>query len=75
MTALGDVARGDEWIVEAFGCDAERLADRASLAALLDRVAAGELRVNIETAIPLERAPESFAAFADGTLGKVLITR
>ena len=45
------------------------------LAALLDRVAAGTLRVNIETAIPLERAPEAFAAFADGTLGKVLITR
>ena len=38
MTALGDVARGDEWIVEAFGCDAERLADRGSLAALLDRM-------------------------------------
>jgi len=45
------------------------------LAALLERVAKGELRVNIETAIPLERAPEAFAAFADGTLGKVLITR
>jgi NADPH:quinone reductase-like Zn-dependent oxidoreductase len=45
------------------------------LAALLARVATGELRVNIETAIPLERAPEAFAAFADGTLGKVLITR
>ena len=38
MNALGDVARGDEWIVEAFGCDAERLADRASLAALSDRM-------------------------------------
>ena len=38
MNALGDVARGDEWIVEAFGCDAERLADRASLAALIDRM-------------------------------------
>jgi NADPH:quinone reductase-like Zn-dependent oxidoreductase len=45
------------------------------LAALLDQVAAGALRVNIETAIPLERAPEAFAAFADGTLGKVLLTR
>lgn len=45
------------------------------LAALLERVAKGELRVNIETAIPLDRAPEAFAAFADGTLGKVLITR
>ena len=38
MNALGDVARGDEWIVEAFGCDAERLTDHASLAALLDRM-------------------------------------
>jgi NADPH:quinone reductase-like Zn-dependent oxidoreductase len=45
------------------------------LAALLDQVAAGALRVNIGTAIPLERAPEAFAAFADGTLGKVLVTR
>jgi hypothetical protein len=36
---------------------------------------AREVHVNIETAIPLERAPEAFAAFADGTLGKVLITR
>jgi NADPH:quinone reductase-like Zn-dependent oxidoreductase len=45
------------------------------LAALLAQVAAGTLRVNIETAIPLDRAPEAFAAFADGTLGKVLITR
>ena len=38
MSALGDVVRGDEWVVEAFGCDAERLADRAALAALLDRI-------------------------------------
>ncbi len=38
MTARGDVARGDEWIVEAFGCDAERLADRAVLASLFDRM-------------------------------------
>ena len=41
----------------------------------LPTLAAGTLRVNIETAIPLDRAPEAFAAFADGTLGKVLITR
>jgi NADPH:quinone reductase-like Zn-dependent oxidoreductase len=45
------------------------------LAALLEQVAAGNLRVNVETAIPLERAPEAFAAFADGTLGKVLVTQ
>jgi S-adenosylmethionine decarboxylase len=38
VTALGDVVRGDEWVVEAFGCDAERLADRATLAALVDRM-------------------------------------
>ena len=38
MTALDAVARGDEWVVEAFGCDAERLADRTALAALFDRM-------------------------------------
>ena len=38
MTALEAVARGDEWVVEAFGCDAERLADRTALAALFDRM-------------------------------------
>jgi S-adenosylmethionine decarboxylase len=38
VSALGDVVRGDEWVVEAFGCDAEPLADRAALAALLDRM-------------------------------------
>lgn len=36
------------------------------LAALLERVAKGELRVNIETAIPLDLAPDAFAAFAEG---------
>jgi NADPH:quinone reductase-like Zn-dependent oxidoreductase len=45
------------------------------LTALLTRVATGDLRANIETAIPLDRAAEAFAAFADGTLGKVLVTR
>ena len=38
MTALGDLARGDEWVVEAFGCSAERLADRDVLTGLLDRM-------------------------------------
>lgn len=38
MTALGDLARGDEWVVEAFGCSAARLADRGVLGALLDRM-------------------------------------
>ena len=45
------------------------------IATLLDHAAKGEIRVNIETAVPLERAPEAFAVFADGTLGKVLIAR
>jgi S-adenosylmethionine decarboxylase len=38
VSALGEAGRGDEWIVEAFGCDAERLADRGLLVALLDRM-------------------------------------
>lgn len=38
MSALGDAGRGDEWIVEAFGCEAGRLADRELLVALLDRM-------------------------------------
>jgi S-adenosylmethionine decarboxylase len=38
VSALGNVARGDEWNFAAFGCDPERLADRAPLAALLDRM-------------------------------------
>ena len=45
------------------------------LAELLSHVASGKLRVNLEAAIPLERAQEALGAFADGTLGKVLITR
>ena len=38
MTALGGLARGDEWVVEAFGCSAERLADRETIEGLLDRM-------------------------------------
>jgi S-adenosylmethionine decarboxylase len=38
VTTPGDFARGDEWIVEAFGCSAERLADRATLLGLFDRM-------------------------------------
>ena len=38
MNARGDVAGGDAWLVAGLGCDAQRLADRASLAGLLDRV-------------------------------------
>lgn len=45
------------------------------LAQLLDHAASGKLRVNVETTIPLERAPEALRAFAEGKLGKVLVTR
>jgi S-adenosylmethionine decarboxylase len=38
VTTLGDLARGDEWVVEAFGCSAERLADVDVITALLDRM-------------------------------------
>jgi NADPH:quinone reductase-like Zn-dependent oxidoreductase len=45
------------------------------LAHLLDLVATGKVRVNIEATVPLARAQQALALFADGTLGKVLITR
>jgi NADPH:quinone reductase-like Zn-dependent oxidoreductase len=45
------------------------------LARLLQLVAAAKLHVNVEATIPLDRAHEALALFADGTLGKVLITR
>jgi NADPH:quinone reductase-like Zn-dependent oxidoreductase len=45
------------------------------LARLLDHAASGKLRVNIEARVPLDRAHEAFKLFADGTLGKVLVTR
>lgn len=42
---------------------------------VLDHVASGNLRVNIEARVPLDRAHEALKTFADGTLGKVLIIR
>ena len=38
MSAPIELVRGDEWVVEAFGCDAERLADRTVIGSLLDRM-------------------------------------
>ena len=52
---------------------ADATADK--LAHLLDLVATGKLRVNVEATVPLEHAQDAFRVFADGTLGKVLITR
>jgi NADPH:quinone reductase-like Zn-dependent oxidoreductase len=86
--ALGAILKTGGAVASTLGATAEQFgredvtvatimaaATAEKLAALLERVANGEVRVNIETAIPLERAPEAFGAFADGTLGKVLITR
>lgn len=44
------------------------------LAHLLGLAASGGLRVNVETVVPLDRAAEALAAFADGTVGKILVT-
>jgi S-adenosylmethionine decarboxylase len=38
VSAPANLVRGDEWVVEAFGCDAGRLADRSAIGALLDRM-------------------------------------
>ncbi|MFF0143312.1 NADP-dependent oxidoreductase [Streptomyces sp. NPDC005227] len=46
----------------------------ATLAALADKAAAGELRIPVTATFPLERAPEAFDAFRAGTLGKITVT-
>jgi NADPH:quinone reductase-like Zn-dependent oxidoreductase len=73
-TTLGataeQVGRDD---VTVAGIMAAATADK--LTALLDHVAAGGLRVNIEARVPLDRTQDAFALFSDGTLGKVLVTR
>ncbi len=81
LRAGGTVASTLDATAEALGRDDVTLAPIMAaatadkLARLLDAVAGGKLRVNIEATIPLDRAHEALAAFADGTLGKVLITR
>lgn len=45
-----------------------------TLAALAELVAAGRLRVPIGAVYPLEQAPEAFAAFTRGALGKIAIS-
>jgi NADPH:quinone reductase-like Zn-dependent oxidoreductase len=86
--AIGTVVRSGGAVASTMGITSEQLgrddlsvnaimaaATAAKLAHLLDDVASGRLRVNIEGTVPLERAHEAFKVFADGTLGKVLITR
>ncbi|MFI7466046.1 NADP-dependent oxidoreductase [Nonomuraea sp. NPDC049646] len=45
-----------------------------TLGELAARVASGALRVPISATYPLEQAPEAFAAFRAGTLGKIAVT-
>jgi len=86
--AIGKVMRTGGAVVSTLGATTDQLgcdditvtaimaaATADKLARLLDDVASGKLRVNIEAAIPLERAHEALKTFADGTLGKVLVTR
>lgn len=45
-----------------------------TLSDLAEGVASGPLRVPVTTVYPLEQAPEAFAAFGAGTLGKIAIS-
>ncbi|MGV9385092.1 NADP-dependent oxidoreductase [Nonomuraea sp. NPDC003707] len=45
-----------------------------TLTALAAQVASGALRVPVTATFPLERAPEAFAAFGAGALGKLAVT-
>ncbi|MFF4357627.1 NADP-dependent oxidoreductase [Streptomyces sp. NPDC001604] len=45
-----------------------------TLTALAEQAAAGALRVPVTATYPLEQAPQAFAAFGAGTLGKLAVT-
>lgn len=85
---IGQVLRPGATVASTLGATSERFgrddvtvnaimasATAGKLATLLDRVADGTLRVNVEATVPLDRAHEAFETFAGGTLGKVLVTR
>jgi NADPH:quinone reductase-like Zn-dependent oxidoreductase len=85
---IGQVVRGGGAVASTLGATTEQVggsyvtvtgimaaATADKLASLLQHVAQGTIRVNIEARVPMERTHEAFALFADGTLGKVLITR
>lgn len=48
--------------------------DPQTLAALAEQAAAGRLRIPVTATFPLAQAPEAFAAFRAGTLGKITVT-
>jgi NADPH:quinone reductase-like Zn-dependent oxidoreductase len=85
---IGQVMRAGGTVASTLGAAPERLgrddvrvagimaaATADKLARLLERVASGKLHVNIEARVPLDRAHEALGLFADGALGKVLITQ
>ncbi|MGW0810262.1 zinc-binding dehydrogenase [Nonomuraea sp. NPDC002799] len=45
-----------------------------TLTVLAEQAASGALRVPVTATYPLEQAPEAFAAFGAGTLGKLTVT-
>lgn len=84
---IGEVVRAGGAVATTLGATSEQVgrddvelagimaaASPDKLARLLDYVAAGQLRVNVEAGLPLDRMQDALALFADGTLGKVLIT-
>ena len=86
--AIGKIVRAGGGVASTLAATAEQLgrddvtvtgimaaATADKLARLLDHVASEDLRVNIEARVPLDRAHEALKTFADGTLGKVLVTR
>ena len=86
--AVGQAVRRGGSVATTLGATAEQIgrndvkvagimaaATPEKLAALLEHVAAGQLSVNVEARVPLDHAHEALSLFADGTLGKVLITR
>jgi NADPH:quinone reductase-like Zn-dependent oxidoreductase len=85
---IGQVMRTEGTIASTLGATPEQVgrddvtlsgivaaATAEKLAALLEQVATGKLRVNVEARVPLDRVHEALGLFADGTLGKVLVTR
>ncbi|MFE7935583.1 zinc-binding dehydrogenase, partial [Streptomyces sp. NPDC057456] len=44
------------------------------MSALAEQVASGALRVPVTATYPLEQAPQAFAAFGAGALGKLAVT-
>lgn len=85
--AIGKVMRAEGTVVSTLGATPEQLgrdditlaaimaaATADKLARLLEVVASGQLRVNIEARVPLDRAHDALGLFAEGTLGKVLVT-